>query len=771
MTHLSTKAHKSVVLLIILSFGSAAFAQKPMPEQQPGVYQEDEIIRISADLAQIDLTVLDKQGHFVEGLRSDQFQLLVDGKPQTILFFEQLKTGSERETQLARTGRSFGDQKPTAEGVSPLIPTTIDRGRTVLLFADDLHLSAASMKRTRDLLLNYVDNMMGQKDQAVIATASGQLGFLQQLTGDHGVLHRAIERLTYRPSTAADTLTIPTMNEYQASAIENGDRDALSYFVDKQCDEFKRMDRGTCAVDTGMTNNAVYDDAVARGGRGGTTSGTSPGPVSGDPGTTTGRGRTSAASGNVLRPEADRLVRSRARIIARQAAQIALNTLGSLESLIRSASSLPERKLVVFISDGFFINYLRSTNAYDLRRVADAALRSGAVIYTIDARGLVTGSPEASTKDGFDPQGRYARLTITEATAAQDPLHTLASDTGGRAWVNSNDLVPGMGQALRETSGYYLVAWRPANTGDGKPRFSNIEVKLKDRPDLVVRSHAGFFDSGAKTDKSTSSAAAPAKTKTVEDHLLDIIRAPYPRRTLPTGLSVGYLSVTNGGMAVAATMMVDAGTLGDPKAAEVDVMGVVTNEKGGVLSSLSQRLTAAATQRGRMIYTMQFPNLAPGLYQVRVAARDPRTGLAGGSSQWLEVPDTSKGNFLVSSVFLSEVPVNASAANGPKVSINPDRRFARTSRMRIQAQIFNATRGAALPDLALELQLSKSGQVVIATPPSAVSTQGITDLTRIPLTAEFPLEVLEPGRYTLKIMITDRAAKKSEAQQVDFTVE
>ena len=744
MTLLLTTARKPVVLLTLLAFCCPVCAQQPSQEQPSSVYQGDEIIRISTDLAQVDLTVLDKQGRFVDGLRSEQFQVLIDGKPQAISFFEQLRAGSERETQLARVR---ADQRTTAEEASTLTSSTADRGRTIFFFVDDLHLSPASVGRTRDLLLNYVDNMMGPKDQAVIATASGQLGFLQQVTAEHGILRRAIERLTYRASTFTDNITSPAMNEYQATAIEKGDRDALSYFVDKQCDEFKRMDRGVCAADTGMTNNAVYDDTVPGG---------------------SGPTRTM----NNLRPEAERLVRSRARTIARQAAQVAWNTLASLESLIRSASLLPERKLVFFISDGFFINYLRSTNAYVLRRVADVALRSGAVIYTIDARGLVTGSPEASTKDGFDPQGRHARLTITEATAAQDPLHTLAADTGGRAWVNSNDLAPAIGQALRETSGYYLLAWRPENPDQVKSGFSKIEVKIKDRPDLVVRSHAGFFETGARSEKVANNEAAPAKLKTVEEQLLEVIREAYPRRSLPTNLSVGHMFIPNGGMAVAASMMADAAALGnDPKAAQVNVMGVVINEKGDVVSSVQQQITASATQRGRMIYTMQFPNLAPGLYQVRVAARDSTTGRSGGASQWLEVPDPGKGDFLLSTVFLSEVPANVGSANTQKVSMSPDRRFARTSRIRLQAQIFNAARFAGVPDLTLELQLLTGGQLVIATPPSAVSTQGVMDLARIPLTAEFPLEAFVPGSYTLKITITDRAAKKSATKEIDFKVE
>ena len=102
MTQLLAKARKSLVLLTLISFSSAIVAQQPAPERYPGDNQDEDIIRISTALAQIDLTVLDKQGHFVEGLRPEQFQLLVDGKPQAISFFEQVKEHPERRKGMLR---------------------------------------------------------------------------------------------------------------------------------------------------------------------------------------------------------------------------------------------------------------------------------------------------------------------------------------------------------------------------------------------------------------------------------------------------------------------------------------------------------------------------------------------------------------------------------------------------------------------------------------------------------------------------------------------
>jgi hypothetical protein len=150
---------------------------------------------------------------------------------------------------------------------------------------------------------------------------------------------------------------------------------------------------------------------------------------------------------------------------------------------------------------------------------------------------------------------------------------------------------------------------------------------------------------------------------------------------------------------------------------------------------------------------------------VRVATLDTRSGRTGSARQWIEIPDTAKGDFALSSVFLSEL-----ATGAQKVTISPDRIFKRTSGLRFQAQIYNATR-TQTPDLTLELRLSSNGQTIIATPPSSISTQNVSDPAHIPVTGEFPLSGFTPGRYLLSVTVTDRRAQRSATQQVEFTVE
>src|SRR5437763_10535982 len=80
-----------VAVLHLLLPVSATHGQQP---QQRSSNQADDVIRIKTELVQTDLMVFDKQGRFVDGLKPEQFELLLDGKPQPISFFERVATGS-----------------------------------------------------------------------------------------------------------------------------------------------------------------------------------------------------------------------------------------------------------------------------------------------------------------------------------------------------------------------------------------------------------------------------------------------------------------------------------------------------------------------------------------------------------------------------------------------------------------------------------------------------------------------------------------------------
>ena len=59
----------------------------------------------------------------------------------------------------------------------------------------------------------------------------------------------------------------------------------------------------------------------------------------------------------------------------------------------------------------------------------------------------------------------------------QETLYTLAADTGGKALLDSNDLVLGFRQVQEQINSYYILAYNSTNPAkDGE--YRRIQVKL-----------------------------------------------------------------------------------------------------------------------------------------------------------------------------------------------------------------------------------------------------------------------------------------------------
>ena len=281
------------------------------------------------------------------------------------------------------------------------------------------------------------------------------------------------------------------------------------------------------------------------------------------------------------------------------------NTLTGLEGLIRSANKLSGRKLVFFISGGFFLDDRLSDTRYRLQRITSAAARSGVVIYSMDARGLVASLGDASSDAGFDPSGRLVRANSGELLASQDSLNALAADTGGKAVFNTNSLGPGLGRALKETSTYYLLAWKPDGEKEHSSKFRRIEVKVVGKPGLTVQVRRGFFDrepeaaSAAKNDKTGNGKNAGESNKPNEAELRKVILAPYPDRDIPVSLSLSFIDTPAKGPLLSAALQVPDEFFSfvpenGKKTALVAVAGTVFDDRGKPGATFADRLTIAA---------------------------------------------------------------------------------------------------------------------------------------------------------------------------------
>lgn len=532
--------------------------------------QADDVIRVKTELVQTDVTVVDKRGRFVGGLRADDFELRVDSRPQPLSFFEEVATGSvDEEKQLAAARK--GDKLPKTPD------TATERGRVVFFFVDDVHLTSEGLTRARSVITHFIEDKMTAKDRVAVVSTSGQIGFLQQLTDNKAVLREAISRLNskYNPETTASKVTI---SEVDATLVSNhGDSGLFAYLMEATMKEFQ--------------TNAL---------------------------------------------NAFTIVTNRVRQINAQSRMAEVDTLSRLEGLLRSTTPLQGRKLLFFISDGFVVDAKRSNGSDIMRRVINEAARVGVVIYSLGTRPNVFGSGiDVSKNDYPDFSPRTADRSLAESKTPQEPLETLAEETGGRSFLNASALDDGVGEALTESSAYYLLAWRPdgENQRSGKSR---IKVEVKGRPDLRVRMRQRFFD--------FRNTEAGAKTKVAPDDELKIaLGALYPRRELPVAVSASFANNAGKGTVLNASMQIDGASLsfGEREQAIVDVLGIAVDDRGK-FSTFKQRLdiprAVVLGKDGRFIKWSQALLLPPGLYQVRVAVRDRQTGRTGSAMTWIEIP-------------------------------------------------------------------------------------------------------------------------------------
>ena len=560
---------------------------------EPSTDAQD-VIKFDTSLVQTDVMVFDKQGRFVDDLKPEQFQLRINKTQREISFFELI-----RSNRAASQNEELKPDQP-----NPNKPPTSDaQRRAVIFFVDDLHLAPASLVRTREALLKFIDSGIGEKDLVAITSPSGQIGFLQQFTADKDALRTAVARLNYRANTKVD-MEQPPMSEYIATKIRDGDEQAIVYYVQELQKQNCFRPPGGGAFICSMTPQS-----------------------------------------------ARQLVMQRAQQLVVQSAPATDDTLRLLEGLMRTAAQLPGRKVVFLISDGFYLND-RKTGAIDrIRKVTDAAGRAGVVIYTLDARGIIGDSIDITNNKPIDSGGFLTGASIGEISSSQDGLTALAADTGGQAFRNTNQpMHKWVEKVMDETASYYLLAWKPDSEEQKRGKFKNIEVSIVGRPDLKVRARSSYFKSAALPLLTTKKKSDKDPAKARENDMRLVLDAPVSLHEIPAEVELSFVQMPGLGTRMVATISIDDAALtfdlidGKP-AADVDIAGIFYDDKGKPIDSIVGRLRifpraptdTPRTKEKRSIY--RFSTMVPGgLYQVRIGIRDLKSTRIGSAMDWLKVP-------------------------------------------------------------------------------------------------------------------------------------
>src|SRR5262249_50078017 len=152
-------------------------------------------------------------------------------------------------------------------------------------------------------------------------------------------------------------------------------------------------------------------------------------------------------------------------------------------TLADALGGIQQKKSVIYFSGG--MSQSGSDNQVQLKRTVDRAIRANVSFYAADMRGLVAlpagGEARQASARGTSPfSGATMTSAISSLSASQDTLTTIAEDTGGRAFFDSNDFGDVFDRVVADTSAYYVLGYSSSNDArDGK--YRRIKVRLTKR--------------------------------------------------------------------------------------------------------------------------------------------------------------------------------------------------------------------------------------------------------------------------------------------------
>ena len=296
--------------------------------------------------------------------------------------------------------------------------------------------------------------------------------------------------------------------------------------------------------------------------------------------------------------------------------------LRAIEDLSKALAPIVQKKSVIYFSNG--MSGVTADNQVELRAAIDGAVKANLSVYPVDARGLEAvvpgGDARQASRGGSDVfSGRATSKQFTDAAASQDSLASLASDTGGKTFFDTNDFTGAFDRVVADTSAYYILGYTSANPAkDG--RFRRVKVAVT-RPDLRVEHRSGYY-----AERDFAHAGKDDRDLQLQDQLFtdlsatdfpvwvqaDHFRTAADRYYVPLSVAVPGSALFPQGAA--------APKPGAHGALSLDLIGVVRDEAKRAVARLRDTVRVEATEgvRGKNVQYRTGFTLPPGKYSLPV---------------------------------------------------------------------------------------------------------------------------------------------------------
>ncbi|MGO9323338.1 MAG: VWA domain-containing protein [Terracidiphilus sp.] len=402
-------------------------------------------LRANSSLVLVDVVVTDHDKP-VHGLDRTRFHVLEDGNEQAIFSFD--------EHQPAGAPPAFLASAPLPPNTYTNLPAYPESSAVNVLLLDALNTPLGDQMRVRRKMIDYLGSVKPGTTLAIF-TLSTQLRIVTQFNSDPA----ALVSLLRKPKT--NTQQSPLVQTPSSTALDNNQVNAVA---------------GSLPATPPPVSNT-----------GASNPGSQTGPLN--------------AAATLQQFEADQIagqVNARMHI-----------TLQAMRQLAGYLGGIPGRKNVIWFSGAFPLVLFPDASLPDpfaniaayrveVQKTTDMLTAARVAIYPVDASGLWETSEFSAANNPIIPRD------LADAQAAQwsqqreqhydnqSTMQQVADDTGGKAYVETNDLDKAVASAIENGSSYYTLAYMPKNAVlDG--RYRAIKVTLDDDHNLKLAYRRGYY--------------------------------------------------------------------------------------------------------------------------------------------------------------------------------------------------------------------------------------------------------------------------------------
>lgn len=713
-----------LTVVFVFLIASTNYAQTPSPTPKPT--DDDEVVKISTTLIQVDVIVTDKNGKIVNDLKPEDFEIYENGKKQEITNFSFVSTNSESQPAPIKSK----EKNPAVPLPPPVSLKPEQVRRTIALVVDDLGLSFESVYQVRRALRKFVDEQMQADDLVAIVRTGGGMGAQQQFTSDKRQLYSAIENIKWnslgRAGVSAFAPLEPTALELSKASGNPVTQEQLDE-EQKQLKDFSDFREDVFSVGTlgainfivkgmnelpGRKSIMLFSDGFAI--------------CSPD---NTDRCARLVDSIRQLTDLSNRAAVSIYTFDARGLQVTGLTAADNANSVsaeriqnltgTRSNELIDKQEGLAYLAKetggrSFF-------NNNDINKGLEKALEDQKGYY------LIGYQPDAETFDA--KTRRFNKLQVK---------------------VNRNDT------NVRYRSGFFGVTddqfKKPVNQTASQQIFTALTSPFAIN-DISLRLNTLFGNDKQQGSFVRSLLHVNAKDLKFTDEADGTKKATFD-----------VLAIIFGENGIVADQIAKSYTI---------------NVKGDVLQKLLDE---------GFVYYFTLPVKKAGAYQYRVAIRDSASGKLGSASQFIEAPNLKKNYLTVSGIVLENLTIaqwqkladnSAAQINAPennaRDSTNPMtdtalRRFKRGTILRYGFEIYNAKLdNLQKPNLSTQIRIFRDGKIILEGKTAPLEILEQTDLQRIKSAGAVSLgNELQAGDYVLQLVITDNLAKGKQQVSTQF---